>query len=178
VTIDCPFECPYLREARRHEHALGLDPKDFPHKEIRIDENFLRDHEELLLVCGRSLLEAAVSTPSAKDQDVRSALDALIRTYKTLESGIYYESRPDSAFARSILEHVQQELREFRQEQSQRAGFSTVRDNDILQMFVFLYRMALDRDNGRPRGRAFLDFLRLHFGDVRVPASPLIVPGV
>jgi len=177
VTIDCPFDCPYLQEARRHEHTHGLEPKDFPYKDVRIDEGFLHDHEQLLLACGRAVLEGSLDTSGAKDEDVRLALDALIRTYKTLESGIYYESRPDSAFARSVVEQVQQKIQDFRREQSQRAGFSSVRDNDILHVLVFLYRMAIDRDNGRPRGRAFLDFLRMHFGDVGVPASPLIVPG-
>jgi hypothetical protein len=43
---------------------------------------------------------------------------------------------------------------------------------------VFLYRMALDRDNGRAKGKAFLDFLRQHFGPLLPASEPsLIIPG-
>jgi hypothetical protein len=39
--------------------------------------------------------------------------------------------------------------------------------------------MALDRDNGRPKGKAFLDFLRLHFqSQPSAPQPSLIIPGV
>jgi hypothetical protein len=37
---------------------------------------------------------------------------------------------------------------------------SKTRDADVLGMLVFLERVELDRNNGRPRGRAFLDLLR------------------
>jgi hypothetical protein len=57
-------------------------------------------------------------------------------------------------------------------------GLSHTRDNNILALLVFLYRMALDRDNRRSRGKAFLDFLRLHFEPAEKPAAPsLIIPG-
>lgn len=179
VTIDCPFECPYLRDSREHDYKDGLDPKDFPYKEIRVNQSFLRENGELLDTCGRELLESALGIRGAADQDARQALEALIQTYKTLEdSGLHYEARPDSAFARSIAEELQKAIRDFQQEQTQRFGFGKTRDGDILRMLVFLYRMALDRDNGRPKGKAFLDFLRLHFRPQEESKEDLIVPGV
>jgi hypothetical protein len=162
-TIDCPFDCPHLQEGRLHEHAGALDPDNFPYKEIRIGESFLRDHEDLLIACGRAVLSSALETPSATDRDTREALDALIQTYKTLESGIYYETRPESAYGREIMGRIQQQLREFKENETQQTGFSRTRDSDIRTLLVFLFRMALDRDNGRRRGKAFLDFLRQHF---------------
>ena len=74
VTIDCPFECRYLQESRQREYKGNLDPKDFPSKEIRIDQSFLREHAELLNVCGRSLLEGASETPGVADRDTQEAL--------------------------------------------------------------------------------------------------------
>jgi hypothetical protein len=177
-TIDCPFDCPYLRESREHDYKGLLDPKDFPYKEIRVNDGFLEDHQTLLVVCGRAILEGALQTQRATDRDVRDALDALIQTHKTLASGIYYETRPPSAYARQITEHIQQQIREFQQEEAKQAGFSRTRDSDILTMLVFLYRMALDRDNRRSRGKAFLDFLRLHFEPAPTQTAPsLIIPG-
>ena len=178
VTIDCPFECPYLQESRLHEHKGNLDPKDFPAKEIRIDENFLQENAVLLTVCGRALLDGASLTPGVVDGDTRQALDALIRTYQALESGLYYESRPVSLLAQRVVDHVQEKVREFRDREKHEQGMAQIRDGDVLRMLVFLQRMALDRDNARPKGRAFLDFLRVHFPDFeQASQESLIIPG-
>ncbi len=48
----------------------------------------------------------------------------------------------------------------FRQQETKQLGMSKTRDADLLGLFVFLKRLELDRNNGRPRGRAFLDLLR------------------
>jgi hypothetical protein len=179
-TIDCPLDCPHLRESRLHEHKSLLDPDDFPYKEVRIGESFLRDHEDLLMACGRAVLSAALETPKAADRDTRDALDALIQTYKTLDSGIYYETRPDTAYARAIVRRIQEQLQQFKESETRQSGFSRTRDGDIRALLVFLYRMALDRDNGRSRGKAFLDFLREHFpaGEAKQAQAPsLILPG-
>ncbi len=181
VTIDCPFECPFLREARPHDYTGGIAPKDFPHKEIQIDEAFLRDHGELTEMCARELFRGSVSVPGIADTDTRQALEALVQTYKTLDSGIYYASRPESFFARRVMDHVQQAVREFREAETRQAGFPRTHDRDVLHVWVFLYRMALDRDNGRPKGKAFLDFLRQHFQPQPSASQSqplLIVPGV
>ena len=47
------------------------------------------------------------------------------------------------------------------------------RDADVLGLLVFLQRLELDRNNGRRRGRAFLDALRefLPAGAANPPAS-------
>jgi hypothetical protein len=180
ITIDCPFECPHLKESRPREHKGQIDEGHFPYKEIRIGETFLRDHEELLLLSGRTIVTAALATPKSTDRDTREALDALIQTYKTLSSGIYYETRPDSVYAREIMGRIQEGLRELQETETQQAGFRRTRDEDVLHMLVFLYRMALDRDNGRSRGKAFLDFMRQHFqppAETAASTPSLIIPG-
>ena len=179
VTIDCPFDCPYLQESREHDysHQGGLDPKDFPYKEIRIEEGFLRDHADLLTTCGRELLVAAQATQGAVDQDSRQALDSLARSYKTRESGLYYDSKPDSPMGRRIFDHAEQIVTQFREEETRSVGFARTRDSDIMKVWVFLYRMALDRDNRKPKGKAFLDFIEQHFRVAAQPGANLIIPG-
>lgn len=180
VTIDCPFDCPHLQEGRAREYKSRLGQDDFPYKEVRIGETFLRDHEELLLFCGKTVLAASLETPKATDRDTREALDALIKTYKTLGSGIYYETRPDSVYAREIMGRIQERIKELQDNEAQQTGFRRTRDDDVLHILVFLYRMALDRDNGRARGKAFLDFMRQHFQppEENAAATPsLIIPG-
>ncbi len=182
VTVDCPFDCPFLQEARKHEHTEPIDPNEFPNKDIRITEEFLADHEPLVVGAMSSLMLGAFDTPGAVDSDVRDALDALIRTQRTLQSGVYYETRPDNAIANHIFSEAQHGLAEFRKLETEKLGMARTRDADVLGVLVFLQRLELDRNNRRPRGRAFLDSLRGFLGEATgtLPPSPrtssLIVP--
>lgn len=52
-----------------------------------------------------------------------------------------------------------------------------IRDAEILGTLVFLERVELHENNGRPRGRAFIDYLRTYFPQTLenlAPVSPLI----
>ncbi|MCZ2079620.1 MAG: hypothetical protein LC130_32015 [Bryobacterales bacterium] len=162
-TVDCPLECEYLQDARRHEKLPDIDPNEFPNKDIEVTERFLREHEHLLLQVAGSLLRGAMETRGAVDQDVREALASLIRTYRTLESGLYYETVPSNPFAAGIHHQLQEALKVFREQLARELGLNTVRDTDVLGVLVFLQRLELQHNNGRRRGRAFIDFLRQHF---------------
>lgn len=160
VTVECPFDCEYLAEARRHEKLPELSPAEIPNGDIRVTEGFLRDHEELLMVASRALFDAAMQIPGAIDLDVREALEALIKTYRTLQSGLVYESRPANPMAAGIQQLFERQVREYRDAATQRAGMNVIRDTDVLGVLVFLQRMEIQHNNGRRRGRAFLDLLR------------------
>ena len=167
VSVTCPLDCEHLREARRHEKPVPLDPARVPHREIEVTEKFLADNEELLIFLGRTLGMAALETAGAADFDVRSALDALIRTYVTLQSGVYYETRPDNALANRVYDAVQEGVAEFR-------------DADVLGLLVFFERLELGRNNRRPRGRAFIDLLRGFYSEpaglAETAKSRLVLP--
>jgi hypothetical protein len=111
---------------------------------------------------------------------VRDALDALIRTYRTLESGVYYESLPQNLVAANIYRLVQQAVAEFRQAEQQNYGAARTRDSDVLGLLVFLQRLERMQNNGRIRGRAFLGGLHGFYAAGPAPeASPpssLILP--
>ena len=111
---------------------------------------------------------------------MREALDALIQTYKTLDSGIYYETRPDSAYAREIMRHIQERLQQFKEEKTRQSGLTARATAIFARCWCFSTVWRLSNDNGRSRGRAFLDFLRGHFpSDEAKPsqAPSLILPG-
>src|SRR5713226_4415033 len=96
VTVDCPFECEYLQQAWQREKPAQIASDQMPNRDIRLSDKFIREQEELITVLGAILLEAALDASGAVDSDVREALDALIRTYRTLESGLYYETKPEN----------------------------------------------------------------------------------
>lgn len=159
-SVACPLECEYLQKARPREKPPEIKPEELPNRDIQVSDQFLNDNSPLIGFLMPALVEAGLDTPGTVDFDVREALDSLVRTYRTRESGLYYESRPANLVAARIHDHVQRGLEEFRRAAAERAGLTTLRDADILGVLVFLQRVEFGANNGRKRGRAFLDFLR------------------
>ena len=84
---------------------------------------------------------------------MREALDALIRTYRTLQSGVYYETRPQNPLAGAIYTAMQNAVAELRRHGTGTGGVTRTRDAQVLGLLVFLQRLELDRNNGRRLGR-------------------------
>jgi hypothetical protein len=176
VTISCPLECAYLAEARLHEKPRDLNPDEVPNQDVQVTEQFLREHEPLLMFLSARLVDASLAPAGVVDSDVREALQSLIRTYRTLQSGLYYETRPTNLIAAGIHERMQEAVESLRKQLAEKSA-PPVRDAEILGTLVFLERVELHQNNGRPRGRAFLDYLRAYFPPTQeslAPASPLI----
>lgn len=161
-TIDCPLDCEHLQAARRHDQPAPLDIEALPNKDIRVSENFIREHEELVVWLTLALAQA-MEKERAVDTDAREALAALIRTYRTLESGLIYETRPQNPYAAAIQTALKNSIEDLRKRLTEQAGMQTVRDAEILGTLVFLERLELQYNNARRRSRAFFDFLRRHF---------------
>jgi hypothetical protein len=178
VTVHCPFDCVYLQDARKHDKTPEVEPDKFPNQDIKVTDDFLHENEDTLVFLGRSLMAAAMEIPDAVDSDVREAFDALIRTYRTLQSGVYYDTHPQNPLAGAIYARLQNAVAELRRLETEQRGVPQTRDAEILGLLVFLQRLELDRNNGRRLGRAFLDFLRSFFAPSQAePAAPsLIVP--
>jgi hypothetical protein len=161
-TIDCPLECEHLQEARRRERPASLNVGDIPNKDIRVTDQFLTEHEAEVVWLALALARA-MEAGKAVDLDTREALDALIRTYRTLESGLIYETRPQNLYAAAIQEALQQSVEDLRKHIAEETGMNRLRDADVLGALVFLQRLEMQHNNGRRRGRAFFDFLRSSF---------------
>lgn len=167
VTVDCPLDCEYLIESREHDRTPDPDPAQFPNQDIRVSEQFLRENEVLLLLLADLTLRSSLDTSGAVDGDVREALESLVRTYRTLQSGLVYESMPRNMVAGAIHERIQAAIAGVQQRLAQ-AGRAPFRDAAILGVLAFLQRLEIQHNNGRRKGRAFIDFLRRYF----VPAAP------
>ena len=143
---------------------MATAESDFPDADIEVTEEFLREREEFFTFCIFSLLKATLQTPGAFDSDVRDALAALIKTLRTAESGLVYETRSENAVAAGIqsrfsafLTAYQREREESERVKPSRLG--RLKDSDLLAILVLLRRLAQQNNNGRPRGRMFLDAL-------------------
>jgi len=178
VTVDCPSDCEYLQEARKHEPPADVDPATMGNPDILVTREFLESNGILLLTMSMVMIEAARQR-RAVDSDVRDALIGLIQTYRTLRKGLIYESLPANPLAAGVFRAVQEAIDAFLQEETARLGTTKTRDMDVLRMLVFFERLALDTNNGRPRCRAFLDMLRTFDPDAKPAANvapSLILP--
>jgi len=172
VSVSCPLDCEYLLEARKHDKPPLIGPEQIPNRDITVTDRLLSDNEQLLAFLSLTLTRAASEMPGVVDFDMRDALDALTRTYRTLQSGVYYETRPNNPLAAHICGVVQAGIVEFRRRETESLGMTKTRDADILGLLVFLQRFELDQNNGRRKGRAFLGALRGIYGDDSVAAPP------
>ncbi|HEV2728643.1 MAG TPA: hypothetical protein VGV15_01310, partial [Terriglobales bacterium] len=101
-----------------------------------------------------------------KDADVIAALMAMAKTYETLaNSGLHYEAPIASVSQQAIVGEVQKMIREYREAEQKHLGYTRLRDSDVLQALVFVLRMAHGRTSGRPKSRAFIDFLFSQFAE-------------
>jgi hypothetical protein len=160
--VDCPLDCEFLLAAREHERRPELSADDFPNRDIRITDTFIDEHGPLLVFLSQAVARAAIETQGAVDNDIKEALEALIKTYRTLQSGLIYETRPANPYAAAIQERIQERIGDFRRRITEATGMNTLRDAEILGVLVFLERLQIQHNNGRRRGRAFLHFLLRH----------------
>lgn len=159
-SVDCPLDCTYLRDAHEHERPPHFDAASLPNRDIDITEDFLETNQVLLAFLSISIFEGALESPGATDWDVREALEALIKTYRTLNAGLYYETIPANLFAAGIAASVQAKLADIKKREAEATGATTIRDAAVLGVLAFLQRLEYSHNNGRKRSRAFLDFLR------------------
>jgi len=162
VTLDCPSHCSYLRQAREHEKPrLAEQLKDselFP--KVEVGNHFLHEQEHLLLGLTYALAKSARDDASMRDSDLISAVTSLARQYQTLSnSGLHYDGPVTNPIQQAIASQIQTMVKEFREAEQKHLGYSRLRDSDVLRALVFLVRMGLTRTSGRPKSRAFVDFL-------------------
>jgi hypothetical protein len=165
VTLDCPRECPYLQQARSHEkpRAAGeLDPAAL-FLQVELPDQFLYEHEHLILGLSFALAKAA-RAGRLNDRDLISGLTSLARSYERLaNSGLHYEEPVQGLAQQAVIAELQNMIKEYREAEQKHLGYSRLRDSDVLKGLVFLLRMAHGRTSGRPKSRAFVDFLGAQF---------------
>ncbi|HZU44494.1 MAG TPA: hypothetical protein VE994_17595, partial [Terriglobales bacterium] len=186
VTLDCPSDCVYLQQARQHEKPRTMEELDpttiFP--EVDVPQSFFYDREHLIVGLSFALAKCARADRSLNDRDIIAALSALAKTYERLvNSGLVYETAATGIAQQTISTEVQKMIEQYRQTEQKHVGYSTLRDSEVLQAIVFLVRLASGRTSGRPKSRAFIDFLFRQFPEktsvIESPAeagSRIVIP--
>ncbi len=166
VTLDCPIDCPYLRQAREHERPRAgdeIDPAGL-FLQVEVSDQFMYEKEHLLMGLTYALAKAARADRGLHDQDLIAALSMLATTYeRRVNSGLHYESPLTSESQRRAAAEVETMVKEYREAEQKHAGYSSLRDSEVLKALVFLVRLAQGRTSGRPKARAFVEFLFAQF---------------
>ena len=166
VTLDCPRECPYLVQAREHEKPRPADQMDpgALFLQVEVSDQFMYEKEHLLTGLTYALAKAARSDRSLHDQDLISALAMLATSYqRRVNSGLHYEQPLTSEARRRVAAEVENMVKEYREAEHKHLGYSSLRESDLLKALVFLVRLAHGRTSGRPKSRAFVEFLFVQF---------------
>jgi hypothetical protein len=180
VTIDCPSDCTYLVESRKHDIGRReLDWASVPFADTRISSSCVARHEPLILALSYAICLNARDNPAVTDSDAIAGLQSLAEAYQTLSSGIYYEKPPDYAIQRGLYDALKAAIENYKNTESQKTGLRTVRDSEIRDALIFLAQLGATRTNGRPKGRAYLHLLRCQFKSDELQKSSsglLVVP--
>ena len=180
VTIDCPSDCTYLISAHRYESEHPRDiPADTPLLDETIPHDVVHTRQQLMAALAFSIAKFCGAQPSAVDNDILAALEALAQTYKTLSSGLIYEKPPQALVPGELYAALMAFIDEIKKQQAERATSASFKDTEIFYLLVFLYRMGLLRTNGRPRSRLFIEFLRGQFPEapeLKREESRIIMP--
>jgi hypothetical protein len=166
VTLDCPSDCPYLQQARQHERPRDLaelEPAAL-FQQVTIPQDLPYRREPLLMGLSYTLAQSGRRNRELNDRDLMAVLTSMAKSYETLvSSGLVYESPTANPAQQVIAAELQKSIEGYRQAEQKQLGYSTLRDSEILQALVFLLRLGLARTSGRPRSRAFLEFLYAQF---------------
>lgn len=180
VTVDCPFDCVYLREARKHEKEQTPTVETMPFPGIEVSDAFLTENEQFIGTIALQMLRYALANPKTTDNDLQGAIEKLVKTYETLSSGIYYESLPEEGAQIGVFREIKKFLDEYQENERKKGSISPLKEGDVIRSLAFLSRLAALRSNGRARGRAFIDFLRQSYPEAatgRTDEPKLIIPG-
>ena len=166
VTLDCPSDCPYLQQAREHEKPRSpdqIDPAGL-FLQIAVPDQFMYEKEHLLMGLTYALAKASRADRGVHDQDLIGSLTMLAKSYeRRINSGLHYEQLLTSDSQRRITLEVETMVKEYREAEQKHVGYTTLRDSDVLKAIVFLVRLAHGRTSGRPKSRAFVEFLFAQF---------------
>ncbi|MGH9352258.1 MAG: hypothetical protein ACRD2G_08875 [Terriglobia bacterium] len=165
VTIDCPSDCIYLIASREHhDDRREVDWEKMPFASQKISYSVLEAHEPLFMRLLYVICEFASEYRPLVDSDIQAVYQALAETYQTLTNGILYESPPAYLLQRELYGKLRHEVEEYKKQGP--TGISaqiSVRDSEIRDVLILTTQIAAGKSNGRPKGRAFLDFMRSQF---------------
>ena len=144
-------------ESREHEKPQPLDRN--LHADLFPTGEFVDGNQELFGILSVSLFTSVPDLEKCIDRDLHDCLEGAIAHWRTRAAGLEPAAdKPENPIAAAILERFLERIDLF-QKHREEEGQRTIANADILSMLVFLRLYGKSRDNGRSRGRSFLQFI-------------------
>jgi hypothetical protein len=156
VDIDCPSSCYFLIAGRAYEGDTREPDPDLVSVVQRLDRNFIHRRSAILNAVCLEVMEERKFAPWLVDTDVIETLKSLAATMNTLESGIYYETVPESSIQASLFRRLKTLLDGVLQPQG---PMELLKVSEVVEVLNFLTVTATVNANSRPRSRQYLDLL-------------------
>jgi hypothetical protein len=120
-----------------------------------------------------ALARTARANRTINDREIVGALSSLAKSYETLaNSGLVYESPTANVLQQAVAGEIQQMLGQYREIEQKQFGYFSLKDSEVLRAIVVLLRTALSRTSGRPKSRAYIDFLFTQFPEKQGVVTP------
>jgi len=178
VDIDCPSSCHFLQAGRAYENDQRVPEPQLAEAVQHLDKGFIYRHTPILNTVCQSIHHERIESPWLVDTDAIEVLKNLAATMKTLSSGIYYESLPESGIRGSLYRRLKGLFDEFMKPDTHGRLEETLKVSEALDILNFLTITATVNSNSRPRSRQYLDTLAEMAGEAaeQPQRSSLIVP--
>src|SRR6201998_2291894 len=153
VSLDCPPDCAYLIAAHRYEleHRKPLSAGETPFPGVEFSSRVIYDREPFVSGLAFTISQFAANHRDLTDEQTLTGIRALGETYRTLVSGIYYERLAATHPAAGLYSALAAFIQDYKREETERLGFSTLKDSEIFYALVFLARLIRNWTNGRRR---------------------------
>jgi hypothetical protein len=158
IEIDCPSNCTYLRSGRDYEAEKRTPDPELMAKADKFNDEFFLTFAPIVDAVLSAVVAERKESQWLVDNDVIEVLKALTATFKTLSSGIYYESLPDSPIRQSLFRRIKSLFDQLMQP-SERIDEPSLKLSEALDILDFITLAAQANSSVRPKSRKYLDFL-------------------
>ena len=180
IEIDCPESCDYLKSGREREseqeYRRFLRTADEPtrQKYFRV----LSRLEEVVVYLEILIAEERRTVRDLADTDVMQALDLLIATLRTEDSGVLYERTSENLRVEGLRRALAEDLRSLRY--PQQPDRERLLLKDAIECLELIRSMASSHVEPGAAPLSYVDFLARNMPKLRQHAqagSRIIVPG-
>lgn len=180
VEIDCPESCEYLKTGREREseqeYRRFLRTADEPARQRYF--RVLSRMEQVVVYLEILIAEERRTVRELADRDVLQALDLLIATLRTEDSGVLYERTSENLRVEGLRRALSEELHSLRYPQQQ--DRERLHLKDAMECLELLRSMAASHVEPGAAPISYVDFLARNMPRLRQGAqagSRIIVPG-
>jgi hypothetical protein len=158
IEIDCPSNCAYLRSGRDYEAEKRIPDPELMAKADQFNDEFFLTFAPIIDAVLSAVVAERKESQWLVDNDLIEVLKALTATFKTLSSGIYYESLPDKPIRQALFRRIKSLFDQLMQP-SERIDEPSLKVSETLDILDFITLAAQANSSIRPKSRKYLDFL-------------------